>query len=61
MYINVHLLSLDVQCSLSLDVYLDNISKLHGGINKLAKTLQPPDVMMMMIINYDDDNHDDKS
>ena len=36
-------------------VYLDNISKLHGGINKLAKTLQPPDVMMMMIINYDDD------
>ena len=29
------------QCWLSSDVYLDHISKLHGGENQLAKTLQP--------------------
>ena len=29
------------QCWLPSDVYLDHISKLHGGENQLAKTLQP--------------------
>ena len=44
------------QCSLSLDVYLDNLSKLHGGINKLAKTLQPseywPSLQLLLKIDH---------